>query len=125
MEEDASLHLHTSILSGTSITTVVVEAQLAPRARLHHRVLAQEPMRVVSPGAPRVPLPASGLDLTTVVGGWDLARLKPAISQVQGAAVTRLRGLQVARNSKSQTSIALCALRALLVGWTDYAESRC
>ena len=100
LEEDASLEvLQVHRAGDTSLTTVVVEAQLAPRSRLRHGVLAQ--------GAGASCLlahlafsqsPASELDLTTVAGGWGLVRLEPAISQVMGAAATRLRGLQVARD---------------------------
>jgi Fe-S cluster assembly protein SufD len=39
--------------------------------------------------------PASALELTSAVGGWGLARFEPRIVQSQGAASTRLRGLQV------------------------------
>ncbi len=100
VEEDASLELmQVHRAADTSLTSVVVEAQLAPRARLRHAVLAQ------GTGASCLlahlavsQAPASELDLTTVVGGWGLARLEPAITQLQGAAVTRLRGLQVARD---------------------------
>ena len=100
LEEDASLELlQVHRAAGPSLTTVVVEAQLEPRARLRHGVLAQ------GTGASCLlahlavsQAPASELDLTTVAGGWGLVRLEPAITQVQGAAATRLRGLQVARD---------------------------
>jgi Fe-S cluster assembly scaffold protein SufB len=39
--------------------------------------------------------PASSLQLTTAVGGWALSRLEPCISQLEGAAQTRLRALQL------------------------------
>jgi len=39
--------------------------------------------------------PASELQLTSAMGGWGLARFEPRIVQSQGAASTRLRGLQV------------------------------
>jgi Fe-S cluster assembly protein SufD len=100
LEEDASLELlQVHRAAGTSLTTVVVEAQLAPRARLRHGVLAQgTDASCLLAHLAVSQSPASELDLTTVVGGWGLARLEPAINQVQGAAVTRLRGLQVARD---------------------------
>jgi len=100
MEEDASLDLlEVHRAAGTSLTSVLVEAQLAPRARLRHGVLAQgtESSCLLAHLAVSQ-APASELDLTTAVGGWGLGRLEPAITQVQGAAATRLRGLQVARD---------------------------
>ena len=99
LEEDASLELlQVHRAEGTSLTTVVVEAQLAPRARLRHGFLAQgtEASCLLAHLAVSQ-APASELDLTTAVGGWGLVRLEPAITQVQGAAATRLRGLQVVR----------------------------
>ena len=100
MEEDASLEmLQVHRAAGTSLTTVVVEAQLAPRARLRHGVLAQgtEASCLLAHLAVSQ-APSSELDLTTAVGGWGLVRLEPAITQLHGAAATRLRGLQVARD---------------------------
>jgi Fe-S cluster assembly scaffold protein SufB len=100
LEEDANLELlQVHRASGTSLTTVVVEALLTPRARLRHGVLAQG--RGASCLLAHLAVsqaPASELDLTTAVGGWGLVRLEPAITQVQGAAATRLRGLQVVRD---------------------------
>jgi Fe-S cluster assembly protein SufD len=100
LEEDASLELlQVHRAAGSSLTTVVVEAQLKPRARLRHGVLAQgSDASCLLAHLAVFQAPASELDLTTVAGGWGLVRLEPAISQVQGAAVTRLRGLQVARD---------------------------
>jgi len=100
LEEDASLELlQVHRATGSSLTTVVVEAQLKPRARLRHGVLAQgSDASCLLAHLAVFQAPASELDLTTVAGGWGLVRLEPAISQVQGAAVTRLRGLQVARD---------------------------
>jgi len=100
LEEDASLELlQVHRAAGSSLTTVVVEAQLKPRARLHHGVLAQgSDASCLLAHLAVYQDPASELDLTTVAGGWGLVRLEPAVSQVQGAAVTRLRGLQVARD---------------------------
>lgn len=100
LEEDSSLELlQVHRAGGTSLTTVLVEAQLAPRARLRHGVLAQGSNgSCLLANLAVSQAPASELDLTTVVGGWGLVRLEPAISQVQGAAATRLRGLQVARD---------------------------
>ena len=100
LEEDASLELlQVHRAAGPSLTTVVVEAKLEPRARLRHGVLAQGTNASCLLAHLAVSqAPASELDLTTVAGGWGLARLEPAITQVQGAAATRLRGLQVARD---------------------------
>jgi len=100
LEEDASLDLlQVHRAAGTSLTSVLVEAQLAPRARLRHGVLAQgTELSCLLAHLAVSQAPASELDLTTAVGGWGLVRLEPAIVQVQGAAATRLRGLQVARD---------------------------
>ena len=100
LEEDASLELlQVHRAAGPSLTTVVVEAKLEPRARLRHGVLAQgTDASCLLAHLAVSQAPASELDLTTVAGGWGLARLEPAITQVQGAAATRLRGLQVARD---------------------------
>jgi len=100
LEEDASLELsQVHRAAGPSLTTVVVEAQLSPRARLRHGVLAQgTDASCLLAHLAVSQAPASELDLTTVAGGWGLVRLEPAITQVQGAAATRLRGLQVARD---------------------------
>jgi Fe-S cluster assembly protein SufD len=100
LEEDASLELlQVHRAAGPSLTTVVVEAQLEPRARLRHGVLAQgTDASCLLAHLAVSQAPASELDLTTVAGGWGLVRLEPAITQVQGAAATRLRGLQVARD---------------------------
>jgi FeS assembly protein SufD len=100
LEEDASLDLlQVHRAAGSSLTSVVVEAQLKPRARLRHGVLAQgSDASCLLAHLAVSQATASELDLTTVAGGWGLARLEPAISQVQGAAATRLRGLQVARD---------------------------
>jgi Fe-S cluster assembly protein SufD len=100
LEEDASLELlQVHRAAGPSLTTVVVEAQLEPRARLRHGVLAQgTDASCLLAHLAVSQAPTSELDLTTVAGGWGLVRLEPAITQVQGAAATRLRGLQVARD---------------------------
>ena len=100
LEEDASLELlQVHRAAGPSLATVVVEAQLSPRARLRHGVLAQgTDASCLFAHLAVSQAPASELDLTTVAGGWGLVRLEPAITQVQGAAATRLRGLQVARD---------------------------
>ena len=98
LEEDASLEfLQVHRAAGTSLTSVVVEAQLAPRSRLRHGVLAQgTDASCLLAHLAVSQAEASELDLTTVAGGWGLVRLEPAINQVHGAASTRLRGLQVA-----------------------------
>jgi hypothetical protein len=100
MEEDASLELlQVHRAADSSLTTVVMEAQLAPRARLRHGLLAQgTDVSCLLAHLAVSQAPASELDLTMAVGGWGLVRLEPAITQLQGAAVTRLRGLQVARD---------------------------
>ena len=100
LEEDASLELlQVHCAAATSLTTVVVEAQLAPRARLRHGVLAMgTDTSCLLAHLAVSQAPASELDLTTAMGGWGLGRLEPAITQLHGAAATRLRGLQVAGN---------------------------
>ena len=97
LEEGASLELliqHGS--SGPNATSLVVVAQLGRGAQLNLGLLA--------PGDARASLlshlsitqaPASSLQVTTAVGGWALSRLEPCISQLEGAAHTRLRALQL------------------------------
>ena len=97
LEEGASLELliqHGS--SGPNATSLVAVAQLGRGAQLNLGLLA--------PGDARASLlshlsisqaPASSLQLTTAVGGWALSRLEPCISQLEGAAHTRLRALQL------------------------------
>ena len=97
LEEGASLELliqHGS--SGPNATSFVVVAQLARGAKCNLGLLA--------PGDARASLlshlsisqaPASSLQVTTAVGGWALSRLEPCIIQLEGAAQTRLRALQL------------------------------
>jgi Fe-S cluster assembly protein SufD len=97
LEEGASLELliqHGS--RGPNATSLVTVAQLARGAQLNLGLLA--------PGDARASLlshlsisqsPASSLQVTTAAGGWALSRLEPCISQLEGAAQTRLRALQL------------------------------
>ena len=94
---------------GASLTSVVLEARLGQGARLRHGLLAQgqppqpdHPDQSASPGSAPVLLhhlaaiqdSGSELELVAAVSGWALARLEPVVVQRDGAAFTRLRGLQ-------------------------------
>ena len=97
LDEGASLELllqHGS--GGTNATSLVTLAQLGRGARLNLGVLA--------PGVTSASLlshlaisqaPESELQLTTAVAGWGLSRLEPRVCQLEGAARTRLRALQL------------------------------
>lgn len=109
LEPGASLELlqvHRS--SGANLTSVVVEAQLAAKARLRHGVLAlatgataagdtTAAVPVLLAHLAVVQEPGSTYALTSATGDWGLARLEPRITQSGGGATTRLRGLQVVR----------------------------
>ena len=97
LEPGASLELllqHGS--RAANATSLVTVAQLGSGAKLNLGVLA--------PGDARASLlshlaisqaPASELQLTTAVGGWALSRFEPRICQSEGAALSRLRALQL------------------------------
>jgi Fe-S cluster assembly protein SufD len=98
LEEGASLELlqvHRG--AGASLTNVVLEARLAAGSRLHHGLLAdgREDAAVLAHLAVDQ-APGSHYHLAQVSAGWGLARFEPRIVQRAGAAVTRLRALQVA-----------------------------
>lgn len=97
LEEQASLELlQVHRASGASLTSVVLEARLAPGAQFRHGVLTRGSdasvllAHLVVDQAPR-----SRYSLASVSAGWGLARLEPRIVQSEGLASTRLRGLQV------------------------------
>lgn len=82
---------------GASLTSVQLDLVLGEGARLRHGLLAQGTATaslLVTIHARQAP--GSELCFTHVSGGWGLARIEPVLHQSQGAALTRLRGLQVA-----------------------------
>ena len=97
LEEKAELEVNQLLLApGPGAISLVLEAHLARSARLHHGLVAL--------GHPEAALlghlaleqePESSANLTAVSAGWGLARLEPRVLQVDGQAVTTLRGLQV------------------------------
>jgi len=97
LEEKAALEVNQLLLApGPGSISLVLEAHLARSARLHHGLVAL--------GHPEAALlghlaleqePESSANLTAVSAGWGLARLEPRVLQVDGQAVTTLRGLQV------------------------------
>jgi hypothetical protein len=78
----------------SSLTSLVLEADLAPGARLHHGLLALgDPSSVLLAHQAIRQAQGSALELSCALGGWGLARLEPRVLQSVGAASTRLRGL--------------------------------
>jgi hypothetical protein len=77
-----------------SLTSLVLEAELAPGARLHHGLLALgHPDAVLLAHQAIRQASGSALELSSALGGWGLARLEPRVLQSDGGASTRLRGL--------------------------------
>lgn len=77
-----------------SLTSLVLEADLAPGARLHHGLLALgHPDAVLLAHQAIRQASGSAVELSSALGGWGLARLEPRVLQSAGAASTRLRGL--------------------------------
>ena len=97
LEEGASLEVLQVIRSsGASLTNLVVEVQLSRQARLHHGLLALGDSAGAFLGHVAVTqAPDSEISHTCLSRGWGLARVEPRIHQEAGAALTRLRGLQV------------------------------
>jgi len=97
LEEDASLSLlqvHQS--GGANLTSVLVEALLGRGASLHHGLLAAgAPDSVLLAQVAVAQEPASEVTLVAATAGWGLVRFEPRLHQVEGAARSRLRGLQV------------------------------
>jgi Fe-S cluster assembly protein SufD len=87
--------------SGANAISLVSEVILAPGAELKLGSLALGTAGSCLLQHTAV-LQASGsrLDHTAVTGGWGLARVEPRILQRDGAAFTRLRGLQVCRDTQ-------------------------
>jgi Fe-S cluster assembly scaffold protein SufB len=96
LEEKAELELCQLLQAANpGLTSLVLEAHLARSARLQHGLVAL--------GCPQAALlahlaieqePESSVSLTAVTSAWGLARLEPRVLQVDGQAVTTLRGLQ-------------------------------
>lgn len=77
-----------------SLTSLVLEAELAPGARLHHGLLALgHPDAVLLAHQAIRQASGSVLELSSALGSWGLARLEPHVLQSVGSASTRLRGL--------------------------------
>ena len=95
LEPGADLELFQVQRSGAgSLTSLVLEADLAPGARLHHGLLALGDADAVLLAHQAIRQAAgSALALSSACGGWGLARLEPRVVQAAGAATTRLRGL--------------------------------
>jgi Fe-S cluster assembly protein SufD len=97
LEEQASLELlQVHQAAGASLTSVVLEARLAPGAQLRHGVMMRGSGASVLLAHLAVDqAPQSRYSLASVSAGWGLARLEPRIVQSEGRASSRLRGLQV------------------------------
>ncbi len=97
LEPEARLELlqvHRS--SGTNLTSVLLEAELAAGAELRHGVVANGAAESVLLARLAIrQQPGSRFALATVSRGWGLVRLEPRVVQSEGAAETRLRALQV------------------------------
>lgn len=97
LEEGASFELLVRHASrGANATSLVTLVQLGRGARLNLGVLAAGDARASLLSHLAISqAPASELQLTTAVGGWGLSRLEPRVCQLEGAAQTRLRALQL------------------------------
>jgi Fe-S cluster assembly protein SufD len=95
LEDGASLTmLQVHRAGGTSLTSVVVEAQLGRDASLRHGLLAQGSTHGALLGVTAVTqAPGSVYSHASLCSGWGLARQEPIILQLEGQASTRLRGL--------------------------------
>ncbi|QVV66588.1 Fe-S cluster assembly protein SufD [Synechococcus sp. LA31] len=97
LEEKAELDLSQLIeAQGSGLHSLVIEAHLARGARLSHGLVAlgQADAALLTHVAMEQE-PESEAQLSSVTSGWGLARLEPRAVQVDGAAHTTLRGLQV------------------------------
>ncbi|MCP9772666.1 Fe-S cluster assembly protein SufD [Synechococcus sp. Tobar12-5m-g] len=97
LEENANLKvLQVQLGSGSSLSSLVVEAQLGQGAELLHGLLALGEGGACFLGHLAVEQ-ASGSRFRSVAAsrGWALFRFEPRISQVDGAAQTELLGLQL------------------------------
>ena len=97
LEEKAQLDLSQLVdAHGSGLHSLVIEAHLARGARLHHGLVALG--RADAAFLAHVVLeqePESEAQLCSVSAGWGLSRLEPRAVQVDGAANTVVRGLQV------------------------------
>ncbi|MEB3334885.1 MAG: SufD family Fe-S cluster assembly protein [Cyanobacteriota bacterium] len=95
LEDGASLtFLQVHRAGGTSLTSVVVEAQLGRDASLRHGLVAQGDAEAALLAVTAVnQSPGSVYSQTSLCSGWALARQEPLILQEDGQASTRLRGL--------------------------------
>ncbi|MFN7899604.1 MAG: SufD family Fe-S cluster assembly protein [Synechococcaceae cyanobacterium] len=95
LEPGADLELlHVQRSRAGSLTSLVLEADLAAGSRLRHGFLATGHREAVLLAHHAIlQAPGSELELSCASGGWGLARLEPRVLQTQGAALTRLRGL--------------------------------
>ena len=97
LEEKAELDLSQLIeAQGSGLHSLVIEAHLARGARLSHGLVAlgQADAALLTHVAMEQE-PESEAQLSSVTSGWGLARLEPRAVQVDGAAHTTLRGLQL------------------------------
>ncbi|MEB3200310.1 MAG: SufD family Fe-S cluster assembly protein [Synechococcaceae cyanobacterium] len=77
-----------------SLSSLVLEAELQPGARLLHGLLALgDPGAVLLAQQAVRQQPGSSVSLISASRGWDLCRLQPRVLQAAGEASTRLRGL--------------------------------
>jgi Fe-S cluster assembly protein SufD len=100
LEAGASLELllRPSAEAGNALS-LVSEVILEPGAELSLGCLALgAPGSCLLQSTAVLQAPGSRLEHTAVSGGWALARQEPRILQCEGAAWTRLRGLQVCRD---------------------------
>ena len=87
--------------SGPNALSLVAEVILAAGAQLKLGSLAfGAPGSCLLQHTAVVQAPGSRLEYTAVTGGWALARQEPRVLQSQGAAFTRLRGLQLCRDAQ-------------------------
>jgi FeS assembly protein SufD len=97
LEEKAELDLSQLIeAQGSGLHSLVIEAHVARGARLSHGLVAlgQADAALLAHVAMEQE-PESEAQLSSVTSGWGLARLEPRAVQVDGAAHTTLRGLQL------------------------------
>ncbi|MBD1192833.1 Fe-S cluster assembly protein SufD [Vulcanococcus sp. Clear-D1] len=97
LEEKAELDLSQWIEAQASgLHSLVIEAHLARGARLSHGLVAlgQSDAALMAHVVIEQE-PESRVQLSSVTSGWGLARLEPRAVQVDGAAHTTLRGLQL------------------------------
>jgi FeS assembly protein SufD len=99
VEEGASLQLvQAHRAQAASLTSVVLEVDLAHGATLHHGLVGHggDSAALLALTAVRQ-APGSHYAHTSVSAGWAVARQQPLVTQSEGQAITRLRGLQWVR----------------------------